>query len=119
MIRRFFLLLMCALIAPITIVAQGWDEAKYKQIEQSIRVPQFADKTYSITKYGAKVDNQSSTPSWRLHGKDWSVSTSHLVSMLSMPRILPLQVKARLMVVAPTTPGGPGTATHVSVGRKA
>ena len=57
MIRRFFLLLMCALIAPITIVAQGWDEAKYKQIEQSIRVPQFADKTYSITKYGAKVDN--------------------------------------------------------------
>ncbi len=48
---------MCALIAPITIVAQGWNEAQYKQIEQSIRVPQFADKTYPITKYGAKVSN--------------------------------------------------------------
>ena len=57
MIRRIFLLLMWALIAPITIVAQGWDEAKYKQIEQSIRVPQFADKTYPITKYGAKASN--------------------------------------------------------------
>ena len=57
MIRRFLLLLMCALLAPITIAAQGWDEAKYKQIEQSIRVPQFADKTYPITKYGAKTTN--------------------------------------------------------------
>ena len=33
-----------------------WDAALYKQIEQSIRVPQFADKTYLITKYGAKTD---------------------------------------------------------------
>ena len=35
--------------------AQHWDEAQYKQIEQSIREPQFADKTYLITKYGAKT----------------------------------------------------------------
>jgi len=31
-----------------------WDEAMYKQIEESIRTPQFADKAYPITKYGAK-----------------------------------------------------------------
>ena len=36
--------------------AQTWDQAQYKQIEQSIREPQFADKTYLITKYGAKTD---------------------------------------------------------------
>ena len=37
-------------------MAQGWNEAQYKQIEQSIRVPQFADKEYVITKFGAKTD---------------------------------------------------------------
>ncbi|MCH5308753.1 MAG: glycoside hydrolase family 88 protein [Prevotella sp.] len=37
--------------------AQGWDEAKYRQIEQSIRVPQFADAEFLITKYGAKPTN--------------------------------------------------------------
>lgn len=43
--------------APPAAAAQQWDEAKYKQIEQSIRVPQFADKAYVITKYGAKTTN--------------------------------------------------------------
>ena len=37
--------------------AKGWNEQEYKQIEQSIRMPQFADKVYDITKYGAKSDN--------------------------------------------------------------
>ena len=44
-------------LAPIITVAQGWDEVKYKQIEQSIRVPQFAEKAYPITKFGAKTTN--------------------------------------------------------------
>ena len=39
------------------IQAKGWSEQEYKQIEQSIRMPQFADKVYDITKYGAKADN--------------------------------------------------------------
>ena len=47
---------MFCLLVPVLAVAQGWDETKYKQIEQSIRVPQFADKEYVITKYGAKPD---------------------------------------------------------------
>ena len=54
--KKLFVLLACCLLLPALSVAQGWDEALYKQIEQSIRVPQFADKAYLITKYGAKPD---------------------------------------------------------------
>ena len=64
--KRLFLWLMLCLLVSALAVAQGisngattrslWDEAKYKQIEQSIRVPQFGDKEYVITKYGAKPD---------------------------------------------------------------
>ena len=41
----------------IGIQAKGWNEQEYKQIEQSIRMPQFADKVFDITKFGAKPDN--------------------------------------------------------------
>lgn len=34
--------------------ASPWD-TQYKQIEQSIRCPQFADRTFNITKYGAST----------------------------------------------------------------
>ena len=37
--------------------AQGWDAAKYRQIEQSIKAPVIPDATMSITKYGAKPTN--------------------------------------------------------------
>ena len=47
---------MLCLLVPALAHAQNWDAALYKQIEQSIRVPQFADQTYLITKYGAKTD---------------------------------------------------------------
>lgn len=46
-------LLLC-LLFPLTMSASAW-ETRYKQIEDSIRVPVFADRTYSITKYGASV----------------------------------------------------------------
>jgi polygalacturonase/rhamnogalacturonyl hydrolase YesR len=55
--KKLLVLWMCSLLAPIITVAQGWDEVKYKQIEQSIRVPQFAEKAYPITKFGAKTTN--------------------------------------------------------------
>ena len=48
---------MLCLMMPLLAMAQGWDEAQYKQIEQSIREPKFADKVYLITKYGAKTTN--------------------------------------------------------------
>lgn len=51
--RKLFYLLTLCLLMPTLSVAQGWDEAKYKEIERSIRVPKFADNTYSIIKYGA------------------------------------------------------------------
>ena len=51
--KLIYVWLVC-LLCPALATAQGWDEAKYKQIEQSIRLPQFADKAYLITKYGAK-----------------------------------------------------------------
>ena len=53
--KKLFVLWMCSLLAPIITVAQGWDEVKYKQIEQSIRMPKFAEKAFPITKFGAKT----------------------------------------------------------------
>ena len=46
-------MLLCVLVT-LGAQAKGWDDQQYKQIEQSIRVPQFAAKDYLITKYGAK-----------------------------------------------------------------
>ena len=54
--RLFQTLLFCVLTA-LSVQANGWDEQQYRQIEQSIRVPQFADEVYDITKYGAKPAN--------------------------------------------------------------
>ena len=54
--KKLTMLLMLCAIA-IAAQAGGWDDKQYKQIEQSIRVPQFADKAYVITKYGAKPAN--------------------------------------------------------------
>ena len=45
--------LLVALLLPLLGFAQSWDEAMYKQIEQSIRMPQFADREYNITQFGA------------------------------------------------------------------
>jgi len=49
-------LLLC-LLFPLLAVAQGWNEQQYREIEQSIRVPQFAAQDFPITKYGAKPTN--------------------------------------------------------------
>ena len=54
--KKRILWLVLSLLAPVLAIAQGWDTAMYRQIEQSIREPQFADKDYPITKYGAKTD---------------------------------------------------------------
>lgn len=49
--RQLQTLLLC-LLFPMMMSASAW-ETRYKQIENSIRTPVFADRTYSITKYGA------------------------------------------------------------------
>ena len=56
--KKLTTLLMLCLVA-LAAQAGGWDEQQYKQIEQSIRVPQFAEKSFLITKYGAVPDNQA------------------------------------------------------------
>ena len=48
---------MFVMLVVVGVQAKGWDQQQYKQIEQSIRMPQFADKDYVITKYGAKATN--------------------------------------------------------------
>ncbi len=52
--KRVLQTLILCLIATMGAYAQGWDEQQYQQIEKSIRVPQFADRDFLITKYGAK-----------------------------------------------------------------
>ncbi|MCH5307227.1 MAG: glycoside hydrolase family 88 protein [Prevotella sp.] len=54
--RTIEALLLLAFVT-LTAHAKGWDEEQYKQIEQSIRVPQFANREFPITKYGAKTTN--------------------------------------------------------------
>ena len=55
--KRFFQTMLLCMLVVLSAQAKGWDNAQYKQIEQSIRVPQFAQKDYVITKFGAKTTN--------------------------------------------------------------
>ena len=54
---RKFLQTLLLLTAALTLQAQGWDEATYKQIEQSIQAPRLGEKVFLVTKYGAVPDN--------------------------------------------------------------
>ena len=54
--KRLIQTLLLSALGLLTVQAQGWNEAQYRQIEQSIRVPQFAAQDFPITKYGAKVE---------------------------------------------------------------
>ena len=48
-------LFIAFLLFPLMAFADAW-ETQYKQIEQSIRQPEFKDKTYAITAYGASTN---------------------------------------------------------------
>ena len=52
--KRLLLMMLMGLLLPTLAMASGWNDEEYKRIEQSIRVPQFADRDFLITKYGAK-----------------------------------------------------------------
>ncbi|MCH5301668.1 MAG: glycoside hydrolase family 88 protein [Prevotella sp.] len=56
--KKLFQMMLLGLLLSPAVYADGWDEAKYRQIEQSIQAPRFADQVFLITKYGAKPDNQ-------------------------------------------------------------
>ena len=55
--KRFLQIVILLTVVAVAVQAKGWNDQEYKQIEQSIRLPQFANKAYVITKYGAKTDN--------------------------------------------------------------
>ena len=55
--KRLTIWMLLCLLLPVAVAAQGWDEAKYRQIEQSIKAPVIPDASMSITKYGAKPTN--------------------------------------------------------------
>ena len=57
--KRLIQTLLLSALGLLTVQAQGWNEAQYRQIEQSIRVPQFADRVYDITKYGALTEEEA------------------------------------------------------------
>ena len=60
MTKRTIKLVLLALFLPLlSISAKDWDEALYKQIEQSIKSPQITGGDYVITKYGAKPTNSA------------------------------------------------------------
>lgn len=52
--RKLYFALI-ALILPMMALADGWT-TQYHEIEKSIRQPQFANREFKITKYGAKPD---------------------------------------------------------------
>ena len=56
-------LMLLSMLFPLLSHADGWDEATYKQIEQSIRQPQISGKDYLITKFGAKPGATRTTSS--------------------------------------------------------
>ncbi|MCR4602052.1 MAG: glycoside hydrolase family 88 protein [Prevotella sp.] len=57
--RRFFpLLLLLAVV--LSVHSKEWDDAQYRQIEQSIQTPQLGDREFLITKYGARPDGEAS-----------------------------------------------------------
>ena len=52
---KYLRTLIITLLMPISMMAQGWDENVYQSIENSIHQPSFADREYSIIKYGAQL----------------------------------------------------------------
>jgi len=52
--KLFKLLLLLFFMQTAPANAREWDEALYRQIEQSIKAPQISGKDYDITKFGAK-----------------------------------------------------------------
>ena len=64
--NKLTFLVFSALVFPLALMAQTWDDAKYKAIEAKIVAPKFADKEYDITASGittASSAKEVQTPS--------------------------------------------------------
>ena len=147
-----FKLFLLSFLIPVAVFADGWDDQLYRQIEQSIRQPQFGTYDVVITDCGAKTTNSAAKNQKTIQkaidkcakkgggkvivpvgqrfltgaitlkshvnlvveegkqlGRDSTASTSHLVCMLSRPRISPSQEKVPSTVVETDRRGGHGT----------
>lgn len=60
MIMRFIQTLLVCLLFPMSIMASAWDTG-YQKVEQSVRVPQFSNRVFPITKYGASLKASAAT----------------------------------------------------------
>jgi len=56
--KKILQVMLFAFVA-LAVQANHWDEAMYRQIEQSIQAPQLTDNVFLITKYGAVAEGQS------------------------------------------------------------
>ena len=54
-----FKLFLLSFLIPVAVFADGWDDQLYRQIEQSIRQPQFGSYEVNITACGAKTTNSA------------------------------------------------------------
>ena len=54
-----FKLFLLSFLIPVAVFADGWDDQLYRQIEQSIRQPQFGTYEVNITACGAKTTNSA------------------------------------------------------------
>ena len=54
--KRILQTVLLCLCIVMTAQAKGWDEQQYRQIEQSIRLPQTSTRTFLITDFGADAD---------------------------------------------------------------
>ena len=52
---RYLKTLLLALLLPACAFAAGWDNKEYKRIEQSIQLPNIAERQFLITSFGAKT----------------------------------------------------------------
>lgn len=52
---KYLQALLLMILYPLLATAHGWDEQKYREIEQNIQQPIFPDRTFPITKYGARL----------------------------------------------------------------
>lgn len=54
--KHIKILLLCAVLLPLYVHAQAWDENEYRQIEHQIHLPAIPSRSLSITAFGARTD---------------------------------------------------------------
>ena len=56
---KHLLVLLSAFLFPLGLLAQGWNDSTYQQIERNVVQPTFPDRTFVITRYGASLKSSA------------------------------------------------------------